>query len=165
EGITKTIDLSEDDPLIVDRMMRYFYILDYTDDGVTPSKELILDAQMYVMGDKYDIPDLRKVAARKFAYLCFHLSLDPTEDMAVGYMQFFQDILPLAYKCLPETDDALRRPIAKVFRSHLTAFPYLVKIDEYRSYCLEYPLFGLDVQMAILLIPEEGEGGSSSEDE
>lgn len=122
-----------------------------------------MHAQMYVMGDKYDIPDLREVAARKFAEWCLDLSLPTAEHLAVPLLKSFQDVLPLAYKSVPETDDTLRRPIARVFKTHLTTFPHLVKNDEYRSYCLEYPLFGLDVQMAILLVPEEEASDSSNE--
>lgn len=106
------------------------------------------------MGDKYDIPDLRNIAAGKFAsfctvsteILCHMLKRQP----AATCLETFCDMVCLVYTSLPEADDTLRKPLAGAFASYIVTSPQLVTSAEYRFCCLQYPLFGLDMQMEIL---------------
>ncbi|KAL9626694.1 MAG: hypothetical protein Q9204_007109 [Flavoplaca sp. TL-2023a] len=154
EGVTKTIDLSADTPSFVDKMMCYFYLLDYPD---CKKEKPTLHAGMYVMGDKFDIPDLRMIASEKFSYICELLRTIPPKDLAGWYLQLFRDVLPLAFNHLPESDQALRKPLAQTIAPCIIANPTMVDNEDYRSYCLEYPLFGLDMQKEILRVSHASE--------
>ncbi|KAL9029265.1 MAG: hypothetical protein Q9180_007050 [Flavoplaca navasiana] len=154
EGVTKTIDLSADTPAFVDRMMCYFYLLDYP--GCKKLK-LALHAGMYIMGDKFDIPDLRMIAIGKFTYVCEMLRTIPPERQPELYWSLFRDVLPLAFNDLPESDQALRKPLAQTIAPCVIANPNMVNSGDYRSYCLEYPLFGLDMQTEILRVAHASE--------
>ena len=73
EGSSRRIELEEDNPLAVARMITYFYTFDY-DDSLTSVEantnkvynELDMNAWVYVTADKYDVPELRTMALRKF---------------------------------------------------------------------------------------------------
>ncbi|KAL8833854.1 MAG: hypothetical protein Q9176_007772 [Flavoplaca citrina] len=162
ESLTKTIDLSEDNPLMVDNMMRYFYLLDYPgQEGLEGSFKL--HAQMYVMGDKFDVSDLRKIAARRVADSCESFGKEyhrhPEEQLAASYLKIFRDVVCLAYKSLPEMDFALSRPLAKTIAPWLAAYPHLLKNPDYQFCCIQFPLFGLDMQAEILFVAHAGDLG------
>ena len=131
--------------------MRYFYLLHYSYER--PHSAIRNHAQMYIMGDKYDIPDLRNIAAGEFALFCelitkiFRRGL---EEPAGTYFKTFWNMVCLVYKSLPEADATLRKPLAGAFASYIVMSPQLVTTDEYRFCCLQYPFFGLDMQMEIL---------------
>ena len=58
-----------------------------------------LHVGMYILGDKYDIPDLKDFAKSKVA-LAFGDQTAPRED--------FLNVITLVYECTPETDRNLR---------------------------------------------------------
>ena len=69
EGASKTIDLKEDDPDIIGKMICFCYNHDYdglvlTLDGENGS--LMIHAKMYSIADKYDISLLKDLAKNKF---------------------------------------------------------------------------------------------------
>lgn len=144
--------------------MRYFYLLDYPS-FARPELELDLHARMYIMGDKYDVPDLRKVAARKFAHWCEELSRNPQGKKAAVHINYFLRVVVPAYKDLPETDRTLRKPFTKGLARFLNASPDLLNHEHYRDMCLEYPLFGLDMQTESLFATHAGEPGWRVEEE
>jgi len=67
-------------------LIDFFYRMDYVDDldeadnqqGETCDSILILHARMFACGDRYDIPALREVEARKYSTRCLK-SWDPVE--------------------------------------------------------------------------------------
>ncbi|KAL6714137.1 hypothetical protein ACLMJK_008631 [Lecanora helva] len=71
ESNTRRVELHEDNPAAVKRMLQFCYGIDY--DGVmgpdepgsqvTPAR---LNAEIYVLADKYDVKGLKSVAAAKF---------------------------------------------------------------------------------------------------
>ncbi len=71
----------------------------------------------------------------------------------------------IIYDCLPELDRALRKPLTKTLARFLNASPELINLKEYRDCCLEFPLFGLDMQKESLLLTHAGEPGWEMKDE
>ncbi|KAK5726546.1 hypothetical protein LTR17_012669 [Elasticomyces elasticus] len=64
------ITLREDDPLVVAAMFSFMYTCDYLDDPEPDSKEgtspIVFDVHVHILADKYDLPDLAKLATEKF---------------------------------------------------------------------------------------------------
>lgn len=60
------LELQEDDPDAVELMMHYCYNLDYT--LSTATNPICSHASVCVVADKYDVPDLDKIAAQKFKH-------------------------------------------------------------------------------------------------
>ncbi|KAL8671234.1 MAG: hypothetical protein Q9168_004266 [Polycauliona sp. 1 TL-2023] len=157
EGITKTIDLSEDEAPSVDRMIRYLYVMDYPD----PDNGFV-NAELYIKGDQYDIPDLRKLAAARFAQCCHELGQLSKATVDERYKSLFDLVLQLvdiAYDRLPEKDLSLRRPLTQALAKFLHASPTLISYGPYRRTCVEYPQFGLDMQTTGLLAVHAGQPG------
>ncbi|TKA69594.1 hypothetical protein B0A55_09258 [Friedmanniomyces simplex] len=73
EAQDKVITLREDGPDVVAAMVRFFYYFDYSDayDKTDPDSPppMIFNVHVHIIADKYDIPELAKLAARKFADL------------------------------------------------------------------------------------------------
>ncbi|KAA8564609.1 hypothetical protein EYC84_011521 [Monilinia fructicola] len=72
ESITGILNLEDDDPSTVARMINFLYTQDY--DDTTTSEEshienhgpLLVNTMLYVIADKYDIPPLKMLATKKF---------------------------------------------------------------------------------------------------
>ncbi|KAL8967638.1 MAG: hypothetical protein Q9183_002821 [Haloplaca sp. 2 TL-2023] len=73
EGETQCIELKEEDPNMVDALVDYLYCFDYTDGRQiqstvqsSGSNTLSINANMYIIGDKYNLRDLKTLAKQKF---------------------------------------------------------------------------------------------------
>lgn len=64
EGVTGIINLEDDEPQIVSKMIDFLYTAKYADD---PQTDLLMQSvKIYVIGEKYDIPTLKHYAKWKF---------------------------------------------------------------------------------------------------
>ncbi|KAK4958234.1 hypothetical protein LTR10_004660 [Elasticomyces elasticus] len=65
-----TITLGENDPLVIAAMISYMYTCDYSDevkaDGMEDMMQILFNVHVHVLADKYDMPDLAEMAAKKF---------------------------------------------------------------------------------------------------
>lgn len=141
ESETHCIDLPDDDPTAVWTMLCYLYSLDYTieprnnyvydlsEDPVPTvhdnklrqlsSLQLVCNASMYGMGDKYGIHGLKGIASEKFATTLklpeWHAEWTCSK-VSIGS-------LATAIKCIydstPESDKGLRDQILKYAKLHL----------------------------------------------
>ncbi|KAK5726547.1 hypothetical protein LTR17_012670 [Elasticomyces elasticus] len=70
EATEGVITLKEDKPLVVDAMIKYFYTFDYDSErnngGTNDMHALVFDVHILLIADKYDIPDLARLATTKF---------------------------------------------------------------------------------------------------
>ncbi|KAL8823987.1 MAG: hypothetical protein Q9191_005384 [Dirinaria sp. TL-2023a] len=107
EGLSGQIDLKEDDPDMIDNMLYFLYTSDYQDDA-DGGRPLLVNAKMYAVGDKYDIPALKTLAKDKFA-----AGLGPNWDIAT-----FLEVLETAYTNTPASDRGLRDCLAPVLLEH-----------------------------------------------
>ena len=63
------MDLPNDEPWQIQKMLDYFYTLDYsyTDESIeNPTPDVRMDARMCVMRVKYGVQGLKIIASRKF---------------------------------------------------------------------------------------------------
>ncbi|KAK5992066.1 hypothetical protein PT974_05463 [Cladobotryum mycophilum] len=122
EGLSNTINLPDDDPEAVDSMMCYIY------NGYYPRKNhgthrplgeepetfeitagfeiefLTLHVKVYALAEKYDIPDLKKIALRGFQLLSNCNAYNKVE---------FANVCELAYTTTVDSDRGLRDAIIK----------------------------------------------------
>ena len=107
EGVSGEINLQEDDPDMVDKMLCFLYTSDYQDDagGCRP---LLVDAKMYAIGDKYRINALKSLANTKFSD-----ALDAGWDIVS-----FPEVIETVYTTTPASDRGLRDCVAPVLLEH-----------------------------------------------
>lgn len=94
--------MKEDDPHAVKLMIDYFYGCDYDDapeNIIDFSNVLELNAAVYVVADKYQVPDLKKLACKRFA--------DAAPASALRNEDPSKAII-LAFNSTPTTDRPLR---------------------------------------------------------
>jgi hypothetical protein len=146
--LTGTIDLEDDDPSMVAKMIDFLYKTRYDDDRTVeeedlddmadqettsklglPSTEaqistvsdvvshsrnavtgpLVTNAKLYILGDKYDIPSLKEVAARKYK----DVVKDRWESNA------FAESVSLIWEGIIQEEDALKEIMADVAHGHM----------------------------------------------
>ncbi|KAL8870252.1 MAG: hypothetical protein Q9174_003662 [Haloplaca sp. 1 TL-2023] len=73
EGETQSIDLKEEDPDLIEALVDYLYSFDYEDRRQaqpslqsSASKTLSINANMYIVGDRYNLRELKDLARQKF---------------------------------------------------------------------------------------------------
>ncbi|KXH68191.1 BTB/POZ domain-containing protein [Colletotrichum salicis] len=123
EAADGTIFLPEDEPLVIDMMIQYFYLLDYQQslysDSTSQSPELeqtnsthisclLLHAKVYAVAEKYAIGGLKALAVAKFKTAATQ-AWDPTA---------FLDAASETYTSTIDTDRGLRDAVIEVFAAH-----------------------------------------------
>lgn len=106
--MTGRIELPDDKPYLVRRMIRYFYLLDSErtrgnedKEEVKPSRAM-LNAEMYVLADKYEIEGLKKVALDGFEDSLFRAwEIDTT-------VSELRVVVPFTYGSTPKSDRGLK---------------------------------------------------------
>ncbi|KAF7188249.1 Kelch-like protein 30 [Pseudocercospora fuligena] len=66
ESQSRRIELKDDQPEALERMIQYFYKFDYDEVPGLVGSKLELHAWMVVISDKYEIPSFQKVASKRF---------------------------------------------------------------------------------------------------
>jgi len=141
EGMDKCINLEEEDPYMVEKMLLSLYTLDDQESQqihpkehqktpasksmdtskvvhrvprIDPCQELLTNAEMYAMGDKYDIPRLRQLSMARFSHLL--------EIVAKDWNRCDLEVLPQVIECVFQTtvcsDRGLRDPLVPVLKTH-----------------------------------------------
>jgi len=107
EGTSGEIDLQEDDPNMVHNMLRFLYVSDYQDD-VEGDRPLLVNANMYAMGDKYRIVDLKDLAKMKFS-----------DALEAGWdIVSFPEVIETVYTTTLSSDRGLRDCLTPVLLKH-----------------------------------------------
>lgn len=109
EGQTRNITLLEDDPKMIASMVYFIYTGDYKDDG-DGKLPMLYNAGMYAVGDKYDIPLLKDLAASKFSN-----ALQAFDNFIVNV---FIDAIHTVYTTTLSSDRNLRDRLIPVLKSH-----------------------------------------------
>ena len=128
-------------------MLEYLYMQDYTVDlGFDPfwsvndswaQTRLHVHTHMYSLGDKYDLPGLKKEAARRFI-----------NDIAIPGDKKREtltllSVIPTIYTTTPDSDRGLRDLVARhIFQRYRTASKHFIKELET---ALEVPQFARDI--------------------
>lgn len=125
EAATQRIDLPEDNPDLIAKMMDFLYLFDYDDghySGLSNRKDhayrsaRYTNAEMYALGEKYDLQGLKKTAAAKFE-TALHSETRGTPILP---------LITLIYASTPENDRGLRDlilPVALVNAKNLSNVP------------------------------------------
>lgn len=132
ESETQRIELLEEEPSMVYRMLQHLYMQTYTVDlGLDrfwsrndswAKTRLHVHAQMYSLGDKYDLPGLKKEAARRF-----------NEDIRIpgdskSEILTLLSVVPIVYTTTPDTDRGLRNHVVRqVFQRYGIASKHFVE--------------------------------------
>ncbi|KAF7859656.1 hypothetical protein EAF04_008735 [Stromatinia cepivora] len=137
ESVTGVLDLVDDDPSTVARMINFFYLQDYDDSETNEeAKEgygrLLINTMVYIIGDKYDIQGLKTLAKRKY-----EAAID-TEWNTPS----FSASLELIYEELPESDTCLTSLALQTAGKHVKE---LKDKEEFASLCKNNPAIAYDL--------------------
>jgi hypothetical protein len=106
--VDASVTLEEEDPDLVERIVNYFYTLQYPTPGTTEHSNMvdegnsIMHARMYAIADKYDIPGLRDAAENALESLLEHIAAINSP------MSFITELLQVVYEMTPTHDRTLR---------------------------------------------------------
>ncbi|CAD6591090.1 MAG: hypothetical protein ASARMPREDX12_004921 [Alectoria sarmentosa] len=139
EAESNRIDLPEDHPVLVKKMLDYLYTLDYTDDR--NSSVLCIDLAVHVLvysiADKYSIAGLKDLAMVKMEdSLGFpgHLvTADGTRELLIT--------IELAWTSTPASDKGMREPILKYCKRYLDL---LLEMETFKAAMVEIPDMAYD---------------------
>ena len=129
------------------RMLEYLYMQEYTVDlGLDPfwsvndswaQTRLHVHAQMYSLGDKYDLPGLKKEAARRFINDTAILGNKKRKTLTL------LSVIPTIYTTTPDSDRGLRDLVAQhIFQRYKIASKHFI---EELDTALEAPQFARDI--------------------
>ncbi|MCJ1438124.1 hypothetical protein MMC27_007511 [Xylographa pallens] len=82
------LTLVDEDPALIEEMLLYLYTMQYpqTPLSLRKAKDMVLDAKMYSIADKYDLPDLKQKALKAFRPLLALHHSDPLFTEAASYV-------------------------------------------------------------------------------
>ncbi|KAF2085252.1 POZ domain-containing protein [Saccharata proteae CBS 121410] len=137
ESNDRVVNLDDDDLVIVEMMVRFFYRFDYDDTVHIDGKEspYMVNALVYALADKYDCQSLKELALRKFedANHSWHL-----EDLL--------DIVRAVYDTTPSTDRGLRDQVVDATHYNLDK---LIYEPEFMDMLEDVPGFAADLTRAV----------------
>lgn len=117
---------------MIHRMLQHLYLQAYavnlgsdafwlSNDSWAKSR-LQVHAQMYSLGDKYDLPALKKEAARRFEE-----DVETPGETRRETTLTLLSVVPLIYSTTPDTDAGLRDPVVRqIYRRYTTASKHFV---------------------------------------
>ena len=113
EGLSKRIELKQQDPYLAIRMLHHIYGFDYSGHKISigdeeePShvSELHTHASMYALGDEYGIEDLKDEALWKFKRT---MEANKAHD---DELESVIEVIPTVYGTTPSSDRRLRDTI------------------------------------------------------
>lgn len=121
------MDFSEDDPLVVKTMVRFFYkrrLVPVRADGqsANPGDGLLFCVKCYVLADKYDIPMMKKKNALLYVANVFIHAKEYPDDVARA--------IEFVYENTPESDRALRHSLLRFCGANLEALMQSRKFEQ-----------------------------------
>lgn len=130
-------------------MMRYFYVLDYEEEDERKRCRYIfaldLHVEMYLLGDKYAVEGLKKVAAVKFGGSCRSLS-HVVKFHPKTYMGILLEMVPRVYTTPPAR--ALRQSLAEAIACYIDADLGVMRNERFKELYYAHPDFAYDTMTA-----------------
>ena len=146
EASSQKVELQEDLPTAVERMIRFFYTCDYDDaidttkpkpkyDDKEPSDRLQVNAWMYATADKYDVPSLKTLAVEKFAKLALEASSHPMGLMPATHTVYKHIQLPESDRTLKDILTAMWMLGGKVLlgSKEITLVSFATEVPEFMA--------------------------------
>jgi hypothetical protein len=137
EASEDTIELHDDDPVYLERMLKFFYTLE-ADSYATVEKMAFIDPiHLYALADKYQAENLKKWAVT-------HLkSVMSTKGIWFKKDVLFE-ILDVHYSQCVTIQDSLSRCLVEWFKGHDYSH-WDTKSDELLELLRKYPVMGADM--------------------
>jgi len=111
------INLQDDDPAIIELMVQFLYTLHYPASSVenetNGGQDLLTNAKLYAIADKYDILSLKDAVVAAFTEGLYRVSA--VENATP--MSFLAELISIVYESTPDSDRQLREPLQVFFRS------------------------------------------------
>ncbi|GAB7346350.1 hypothetical protein MBLNU457_5062t2 [Dothideomycetes sp. NU457] len=140
ESATRVIDLKDDDEEAVLAMLRFLYNHSYEDCYYACSySESLFDAKMYILGDKYDLPELRARSKDDFSQAVMEGALS---EMGLDDAK---SVLDLAYHGLPDSNRSLRESLLEAVVARGNDFWTIDGEDSSAELFAQYPQFATEV--------------------
>lgn len=128
--------------------MRYFYLLDYEEEDERKRYRhffaLDLHMDMYLLGDKYAVEGLKKVAAVKFGRSCRNLS--DVKFHTQTYMGKLLEMVPRVYTVPPAR--ALRQSLADAIACYIDADLSVMRNERFKELYYAHPDLAYDTMTA-----------------
>ena len=155
EEHTRELNLPAEEEFLIRRLLCFHYTTGYNDepyeDEITPPpymeapayvSRLHLNAQMYSIGDKYDIPSLKGKAAEKFDTAVWELEFG-MYHAGSNVIEEMMKVIPFIYESTPDRDRGLRDRVIEfaTYRRGEFEHPGLRDIVE------AVPGFGTDIKV------------------
>ena len=144
EGLSKKIELKEQDPHLATRMLEHLYSYDYSGGKISIGdneeklhvSELHTHAQMYELGDEYDIKDLKEESLWKFEK-ALKARKGQTDEL-----KFVIKVIPTVYSTTLESDRGLRDVVVAFGADNLER---MKDMPDFKSAATEVPLYMVEV--------------------
>ena len=144
EGQSKHIELEEESPHLVARMLQHLYGFDYSghkisigaDEEPSHVSELHTHVTMYAMGDRYDIEDLKEEALWKFKKAI------EAKKGQVDEFPYFVEVIPTVYATTPDSDRGLRDIVVAFGVLNLER---MKDLPEFKSAAIRVPIYLIEV--------------------
>lgn len=143
EGHSKRIELKQQNPHLVARMLQHLYGFDYSgkkriggDEESSHISELYTHAEMYALGDEFDMKDLKEEALWKFEK-AMKAKKGHGDELA-----YVVEVIPIVYATTPDSDRGLRDALVAFGVLHLEQIQYL---PGFKSAATEVPIYLIEV--------------------
>ena len=152
EEIAKEIELPEDDPHLISKLICYCYTTDYTFEGdkginIDPKRvfcfSLLVHVGMYTLAENYDLKNLKNLAETKFRTSLQHFKPNVTQASPVdSTLTGVLEVIQVIYNTTPENDRGLRDIVVGYMAQHLTAF---LALQHFKTFVAANAEFIIDV--------------------
>lgn len=114
------VELKEEDPFLIERLLRYCYMLAWSESKMPGEQQWISRystvVMMYAIGDKYDIRGLKQESERRFAVCLREM------EWSVIQIDYFLQAVSLVYTMTSDCDRGLRDQAAVFGRENWGRF-------------------------------------------
>ncbi|MCJ1287099.1 hypothetical protein MMC26_006447 [Xylographa opegraphella] len=88
EAREASLNFVDEDPALIEQMLVYLYTMQYPQTALNlrKAKDMVLDAKMYGIADKYDLPDLKQKVLKAFGPLLALYRIDPLFPEAASHV-------------------------------------------------------------------------------
>ena len=115
EGHTKEIELKEDDPKLVNRMLRWCYAHCYDPTPATDDEnEYVVNVKMYALADKYGVEDLKR-----YSITMFRKNMSDIVMSNATTSQIMLDAIQVLYTTTPDSNRGLRDELTRYLRQNM----------------------------------------------
>ena len=167
ESQTNSIDLPEDDPTVLSKLLRFLYGLDYdvtndlgvnsetsplpSENPILPPTDLYIHASLYIMSDKYNIKGLKPIASDRFMKLIYQrqselLHNNTTDDFPSLLLAEIAPAIELIYTQTTAPREPSREPlrseIVQYFTPHVRRF---IVLNNFQELLARLPEFSYDL--------------------